>query len=271
MTTVVMALLAVAGNPAAYAQQTSTPIFEVRTYTANPGRLQDMHETFRSYWTKSIFPKHAMTSVIYLAPTDTPHVSNTMIYLLQHESREAADASWQAFLGDPEVQRISRARNANGRIVAKVDRVFAKPTDFSPIQRFVGNPELTSGHCDRAAVSDIAALCRVNAAWDEANLKMSAPLVQPILDEQFVWVAGESLRTKADIVEILRTTDVRFSVYESVDVHVYASGGMAYLVGFQNRRVAQPAAREPERWRFTRTFVKRGTQWLILSHHYTRL
>ena len=78
----------VSAYSAAAAQRAAAPVFEVRTYTAHPGRLQDMHETFRSYWTKTIFPKHGMTSVIYLAPIDTPHVTNKLIYVLQHQSRE---------------------------------------------------------------------------------------------------------------------------------------------------------------------------------------
>ena len=133
------------------------------------------------------------------------------------------------------------------------------------------SPELVVSACEGASNEEVAAICRVNARWDDANLKMDAAIVEPILDEQFVWVSGAELRPKKDIVEILRTTDVRFSVYESPEATVYLSGAMAYVVGIQNRQTRAPKEGPPQRWRFTRTFVKRGDRWLILSHHYTRL
>ena len=265
-------LVTVAAARVAHAQSGS-PVYEIRTYTANEGRLEDMHETFRRYWTKTIFPKHGMTSVIYLAPTDTPLARNTMVYILRHPSREAAERSWAAFGADPEVKAIAAERNANGRIVAKVERVYATAADFSPIPVVSEPPsDLTVLPCDQAEARgavEVAAVCRVNARWDEANLKMAPEIVEPILDEQFFWVEGANLRPKSDIVDILRDTDVRFETYESEDVTVYLAGNMAHATGISNRKVRVGSPEHTVRMRFTRTFVKRGDRWQILSHHYT--
>lgn len=129
---------------------------------------------------------------------------------------------------------------------------------------------LVVASCDSAS-GEVAEVCRINARWDEANLKMDPSLVEPILDEQFFWVAGERLRPKEDIVEILRSTAVRFDTYESANVVVYLGHNMAHAVGISKRSVRVGPPEHTGEWRFTRTFVKRGGEWHILSHHYTRL
>lgn len=253
--------------------QGDSTVYEIRTYTAHEGRLADMHETFRSYWTPNIFPKHGMESLIYLAPTDTPLARNTMVYILAHESRAAAERSWAAFGADPEVREIAAQRNANGRIVARVERVYATATDFSPIPAVARAPaELVVAPCDSAAARgavDVEAVCRANARWDEANLRMDPAIAGPILDERFFWVTADRLVPKSDVVGIIRDTDVRFAVYESYDVTVYLSGEMAHTVGISRRRVRLPEPGEQHLVRFTRTFTREGDRWVVLSHHYS--
>jgi hypothetical protein len=51
-----------------------------------------------------IFQKHGMTNVIYLAPMDAPASQNTLVYLLSHQSREAAKASWGRVQERPRVE-----------------------------------------------------------------------------------------------------------------------------------------------------------------------
>ncbi len=108
-------------------------VFEIRTYTAEPGKLEALHARFRDH-TLSIFEKHGMTSIGYFAPTDEPLSKNTLIYVLAFPSREAAKKSWADFRNDPEWQRVSKESEANGKLVTKVDSIFAEPTDFSPIK-----------------------------------------------------------------------------------------------------------------------------------------
>jgi hypothetical protein len=249
--------------------QSGGPVYEIRTYTVHDGRHADMLETFRNYWTKTIFPKHDLEGVIFLTPTDTPFSSRNFVYILRHSSRAAADSNWTAFIADPEVRAISARRNANGRIVAKVDRMFATEADFSPVNRSSKN-DLVTMSCDSAR-GEVADVCKVNALWDEANLKMDASIVEPTLDKDFFWVAGERLRPKADVIQILQTTNVRFEVYESTGVIVYHSGNMAHAVGISRRKVRIGNPEHTGDWRFTRTFVKRDGRWRILSHHYTKL
>jgi NIPSNAP len=113
--------------------QTPAKVFELRTYTAPDGKLTDLHKRFRDH-TMRIFQKHGMTNVIYLSPTDAPLSQNTLVYLLSHQSREAAKKSWADFAADPEWKKVSAESQVNGRIVEKVESVFLTATDYSPMK-----------------------------------------------------------------------------------------------------------------------------------------
>ena len=88
-------------EPVAHAQ--SARIFELRTYTAPDGKLADLHARFKNH-TMRIFKKHNIENIAYFAPMDAPLSQNTLIYLIAHPSREAADQDWAAFQKDPEWQ-----------------------------------------------------------------------------------------------------------------------------------------------------------------------
>ena len=113
--------------------QSADRVFELRTYTAPEGKLPNLQARFRDH-TMRIFENHGMTNIGYWTPQDEPNASNTLIYIISHDSREAAAASWDAFRADPEWQTVSRESQVDGRIVSGVVSVFLDPLDFSPIQ-----------------------------------------------------------------------------------------------------------------------------------------
>lgn len=107
-------------------------VYELRTYTTNKGKLDNLNARFRDH-TVRLFKKHGMTSVGYWVPTDESKSKNTLIYVLKHESRDAAKASWQAFLGDREWKKVAKESQKDGRILAKApDSVFMNAADYSP-------------------------------------------------------------------------------------------------------------------------------------------
>jgi NIPSNAP len=108
-------------------------VFELRTYTAPDGKLDELVARFRND-TLRIFEKHGMDNVGYWLPTDAPASSNTLIYILAHDSRDAATKSWAAFREDPEWKAVAERTQANGPIVSKVESVFLEATDFSPLK-----------------------------------------------------------------------------------------------------------------------------------------
>src|SRR6266566_6868628 len=108
-------------------------VFEMRTYTTHPGKLDALNARFRDHTTR-IFKKHGMENVGYWVPQDEPAHSNTLVYVIAHKSRDDAKQSWDAFRADPEWQKVQKESEAGGKIVAKVESVFADPTDYSPLK-----------------------------------------------------------------------------------------------------------------------------------------
>jgi len=105
-------------------------VFEMRTYTCNPGKLDALLTRFRDH-TTALFEKHGMTNIGYWIPKDVPH---TLIYILAYPNREEATKAWKEFSSDPEWQKVRSESEANGKIVEKVDSKFMDPADFSKIK-----------------------------------------------------------------------------------------------------------------------------------------
>jgi hypothetical protein len=108
-------------------------VFELRTYHTFPGRLDALHKRFRDH-TMKLFEKHGMTNIGYWVPQDSPARENTLIYVVSHASRDAAKASWAAFIADPEWKKVSEDSQKDGKIVEKLESVFMDAADYSPIQ-----------------------------------------------------------------------------------------------------------------------------------------
>ena len=121
------------GGEVAHAQG-NTRVFEMRTYTAAPGKFADLQKRFRDH-TLRIFEKHGMQNVGYWVPADPPNSENTLVYILAHKSREAAKKSWADFGADPEWQKVRKESMADGvSLTTKVESVFLNPTDYSPMK-----------------------------------------------------------------------------------------------------------------------------------------
>jgi len=119
-------------GPVAHAQ-TAGRVFELRTYTAAPGKLDALKARFRDHTVK-LFTKHGMTHVGYWTPADPPLSENTLIYVLSHSSREAAKKSWDAFRADPDWIKARDESQKDGTLTSKVESVYMNATDFSPLK-----------------------------------------------------------------------------------------------------------------------------------------
>src|SRR5262245_16642942 len=108
-------------------------IYELRTYIAPDGKLDNLLARFRDHTTK-LFEKHGMQNIGYWVAADEPASKTTLIYVISHKNREAAKASWDAFRKDPVWLKVKAESEANGAIVDKVTSVFMNPTDFSKLK-----------------------------------------------------------------------------------------------------------------------------------------
>jgi hypothetical protein len=110
-----------------------TRVYELRTYHCYDGKLETLKTRFRDH-TIEIFKRHGIESIGYWVPQDPETSKNTLVYLIVHPSRAAADKNWAAFRQDPEWIKVVADSEKNGKIVQKVDSVFLDPADFSPLK-----------------------------------------------------------------------------------------------------------------------------------------
>jgi hypothetical protein len=116
----------------AQSKDASSRIYELRTYTTLPGRLPALNKRFADH-TIRLFARHGIKSEIYWIPTDDARKDNTLIYVLSHDSQEAADKNWKEFQADPEWVQAREASESDGKILVKPpERIFMKMTDYSP-------------------------------------------------------------------------------------------------------------------------------------------
>jgi len=119
-------------TPVAYAQ-TANRVFELRTYTAQPGKFDAMKARFKDH-VVPMFEKHGMTVIGFWTAADAPKSENTLAYVLAFPNREAAKKSWDAFRADPERAKVWAETEKDGPINLKVESMYLNPVDFSRIK-----------------------------------------------------------------------------------------------------------------------------------------
>jgi hypothetical protein len=126
-------MLGVSTITESYAQ--SRHVYELRMYTAIPGKLDALQARFRDH-TDAILKRHNMKAVGYWVPEDPPDSKNLFIYLVEHPSRQEAEKNWAAFVDDPAWKKPRADSEVKGTLVEEtnVHRYFMDPTNFSPMK-----------------------------------------------------------------------------------------------------------------------------------------
>ena len=119
-------------------------VYEMRVYHFNDGKGEALLNRFRHH-TLRLFKKHGIESVGYWLPVDAK--DQRLHFLLRYPSREAREASWKAFVADPEWQAAYKASEANGALVKKAETPFLVRTDYSPVH--------TSGNVSKGGVFEL--------------------------------------------------------------------------------------------------------------------
>jgi hypothetical protein len=125
-------------SPVVKPAATGERVFELRTYTASPGNLENLNARFRNHTIK-LFEKHGITNIGYWCPLEgQPGAGETLIYILAHNSVDAAKASFDAFRQDPDwlAARKASEEKAGGPLTVTdgVKSVFLNASDYSPLR-----------------------------------------------------------------------------------------------------------------------------------------
>jgi len=105
-------------------------VYELRTYTAHEGKMENLLARFRDHTTK-LFEAHGMKNVGYWL---TEGEEKKLVYLITHKDRAAAKANWKGFIEDPKWKKAYQASIADGKLVKKITSEFLTPTDFSKLK-----------------------------------------------------------------------------------------------------------------------------------------
>ena len=122
-----------AADPDKGARKKASRVFELRTYTVPEGKMDALHARFRDITCK-YFEKHGMTVVGFWNPTDPKEARTKLVYLLAHPSQEAAQKSWKALAADADFRAAIAATEKDGKLVDRVESVYLKPADYSPLK-----------------------------------------------------------------------------------------------------------------------------------------
>ncbi|NBV21457.1 MAG: NIPSNAP family protein [Proteobacteria bacterium] len=165
-----LSLLALLLAATVTASAEDTRCFEMRVYYAPEGKLDALHARFRDH-TLKLFAKHGITSLGYFVPIgDNPE--RKLVYFLAYPSLDARNASWKAFMADPDWQKAHKASEANGKLVAKVESAYLSATDYSPLAKAenVGNRVFEL----RTYVTEPGRLPNLNARFRDHTVKLFA-------------------------------------------------------------------------------------------------
>ncbi|WP_131118336.1 NIPSNAP family protein [Lichenihabitans psoromatis] len=107
-------------------------IYELRVYTAVPGRLPDIMKRFDTI-TLKLWEKHGIRQAGFWTTVAGPSI-NDLTYLLAWESLAERETKWAAFGTDPEWLSAKAETEANGQLVANIANSFLQPTSFSSVK-----------------------------------------------------------------------------------------------------------------------------------------
>src|SRR6266436_1080785 len=111
-------------------EKVDTRVFELRTYTATPGKIDALLARFGDH-TLKLFEKHHMTVIGFWRPADEQQAKRQLVYLLAFPSQEAAAESWKDFQADPEWKAVKETSEKDGSLVERIESVYLKPTGYS--------------------------------------------------------------------------------------------------------------------------------------------
>ena len=123
-----------AGSPATFAAEPVAPqLFELRIYTAAPGKMDALHARFRDH-TLRLFEKHGIRNVGYWTGVDEGQ-REKLYYVVAYPDRQARERRLvNGIAKDPEFLKAVAESEKGGKLTAGTESVLLAPTDYSPMQ-----------------------------------------------------------------------------------------------------------------------------------------
>ncbi|HTA45169.1 MAG TPA: NIPSNAP family protein [Bryobacteraceae bacterium] len=111
-------------------------VYEMRMYFVTPGKMDALIARFADH-TDALFARYGIKTVGYWTPRENP--KNLLLYILEHDSVEAAEKNWAAFRADKDWQRIRAETDTPVPLVSSMDCYFMDKIDFSKLKTRVSS------------------------------------------------------------------------------------------------------------------------------------
>ena len=117
-----------------YAQRNTVGFFELRVYTAQPGKRDALAARFANR-TAAVYARHGITNVGYWIPQESDpelgiSAENTFIYMRGYPSKEERDKRLKAAHDDPEFEQVvtRQEQNPQTRLIIKAHNIDMVPS-----------------------------------------------------------------------------------------------------------------------------------------------
>ena len=115
------------------AEPANRQLYELRIYTAAPGKLDALHARFRDH-TLRLFEKHGISNVGYWTGVDDGQ-REKLYYLVAYPDRQARERRLvNGIAKDPEFLRAVAESEKGGKLTVGVESVLLAPTEYSPMR-----------------------------------------------------------------------------------------------------------------------------------------
>ena len=113
----------------------ASPVFELRIYTAAPGKMDALDKRFRDH-TLRLFEKHGIKSVGYWTAVDEEH-QGRLYYIIAYPDQASREAMLlKGIAKDPEFLQAVAESEKDGKLTTATESVILIPTDYSPLKGF---------------------------------------------------------------------------------------------------------------------------------------
>ena len=107
-------------------------VYELRTYSAMPGRLPDLNRRFADI-TMGFFKKHHI-QVVGFWTNELGGASDQLIYILAYDSLADREKKWGGFFADQDRLAKFAETEKNGPLLRRLTAHILRPTAYSPMQ-----------------------------------------------------------------------------------------------------------------------------------------
>lgn len=111
-------------------------VYEMRIYSVAPGKMDALLARFANH-TEALFARYGIRTRGYWIPRENP--KNLLIYMVEHDSVEAAEKNWDTFRADKDWQRIKAETDADAPLVTSIERYFMDKVDLAALKSGVSS------------------------------------------------------------------------------------------------------------------------------------